>query len=233
MKMPFGPSARSSALKPHECAVTWQACSLLLDYPDERMLAGRSMLRRAVAPLPAFIGEPLTAFLDHLDVMPQARLAADYVATFDHRKRCCLYLTYYSYGDTRKRGMALLRIKQTYRAAGLVLDDGELPDHLAVVLEFGATADPETALRLLTEYRAGLELLRLALTEADSPWAHVLHAISASLPPLDGDGRTAVQRLAAAGPPEEEVGLAPFGSSDGPVFLPEPRLRVDAQGART
>ena len=63
---------------------------------------------------------------------------------------------------------------------------------------------------LLLEYRAGLELLRLALDDAHSPWALVLQAVSATLPSLGGDDRDAVMKLAALGPPAEEVGLAPF-----------------------
>ena len=39
----------------------------------------------------------------------------------------------------------------------------------------------------------------------------------ATLPPLRGDERDAVRRLAAEGPPEEEVGLAPFAH---PQFSP-------------
>ena len=60
-----------------------------------------------------------------------------------------------------KRGMALLRFKRHYRAVGLRLTDCELPDHLAVVLEFGATANLTEGRGLLLEHRAGLELLRL------------------------------------------------------------------------
>lgn len=213
------------ALTPEERTITWQAASLLLGYPDDRLLALRPLLRRAAAELPDATGGPLGRFLDHLDATPPAALAADYVATFDHRKRCCLYLTYYAYGDTRERGKALLRFKTAYREAGLDLDDGELPDHLSVVLEFAATADPEAGHRLLTGHRAGLELLRLALTEARSPWSAVLQAVSATLPPLSGDDHEAVRRLAAEGPPEEEVGTQTYG---GPVLLPEPRVRTAA-----
>ncbi len=46
------------------------------------------------------------------------------------------------------------------------LDDDELPDHLAVLLEFGATADPAAAWDLLLQHRAGVELLRLALADS-------------------------------------------------------------------
>src|SRR5262249_36547930 len=115
-------------------------------------------------------------------------------------------------GDTRNRGMALLTLKQTYSAAGLSLVDDELPDHLAVMLEYAATVAPPAGRELLIAHRAGLELLRLALHEAASPWAAVLDAVSATLPALPGDARTAVARLAAQGPPEESVGLAPYAS---------------------
>ncbi|MEU5989990.1 nitrate reductase molybdenum cofactor assembly chaperone [Spirillospora sp. NPDC047418] len=218
-------SPKKPGLGDAELATAWQAASLLIGYPDEELLGRRPLLRRAVAGLPEPVAEPLGRVLDHLDATPRQDLAADYVATFDYRKRCCLYLTYYAYGDTRKRGMALLRFKQAYQAAGLDLDDGELPDHLAVVLEFAATGDPVQGRRLLIEHRAGLELLRLALTEAGSPWAPVLDAVAATLPPLTGRTEDAVARLIAEGPPDESVGLAPYGADAaamGPVLLPDP-----------
>jgi nitrate reductase delta subunit len=206
----------------HVLTGAWQVQSLLLDYPDERLLARLDLLAEAATSLEPDVAGPLIRFLEHLRGTPPPDLAADYVATFDHRKRCCLFLTYYAYGDTRKRGMALLRLKQTYAAAGLRLTEEELPDHLAVVLEYAAAA-PDSGRALLLEHRAGLELLRLALREADSPWADVLESVSATLPRLDGDLREAVARLAAAGPPEEQVGLAPFAP---PEYMPEPQGAV-------
>jgi nitrate reductase molybdenum cofactor assembly chaperone len=151
------------------------------------------------AKLPALVSDPLMAFLDHLEATSLPELAVDFVATFDHRRRCCLYLTYFEHGDTRNRGVALLRFKTAYREAGMLLSDAELPDHLGMLLEFGATADVATARTLLLEHRAGLELLRLALEDAHSSWVHVLRAVSATLPPLAGDDREAVMRLAAQG----------------------------------
>ncbi|MDU0289874.1 nitrate reductase molybdenum cofactor assembly chaperone [Saccharothrix longispora] len=199
-------------------ATAWQVQSLLMGYPDEEAVARLPLLRAATGTLPAALAAPLTAFLEHVEATPQIDLAADYVATFDHRKRFSPYLTYFAYGDTRKRGMALLRFKHAYRAAGLELDDGELPDHLAVVLEFAATGDPVVGLRLMTEHRAGLELIRLGLREAGSPWALVLESVSATLPSLGRHEHEAIARLAAEGPPEEEVGLAPFAP---PEYMPQ------------
>jgi nitrate reductase delta subunit len=182
----------------------------MLGYPDEELLGRAQMLREAAARLPDDVAQPMTAFLAHLEATALPELAADFVATFDHQRRCCLYLTYFEHGDTRNRGIALLRFKTAYRDAGMILSDTELPDHLGVLLEFGATADVAVARVLLLEHRAGLELLRLALEDLHSPWAHVLKAVSATLPPLAGDDREAVMKLAAQGPPAEEVGLAPF-----------------------
>ena len=204
-------------LPPDQLTIVWQSVSLLLDYPDETLLARSDLLRSAAKRLTPAVGDSLRAFLDHLESTPLPALQADYVETFDTRRRCNLFLTYFAHGDTRKRGMALLRFKQSYLRAGFELDDGELPDHLCVVLEFAGTVDQEIGRDLMLDHRAGLELLRLSLRDMGSPWASLVDAVTATLPPLRGDERDAVRRLAADGPPEEEVGLAPFAA---PQFSP-------------
>ena len=134
-------------------------------------LARAELIRSASRTLPTTIGDSLRSFLDHLESTPLPELQADYVETFDTRRRCNLFLTYFAHGDTRKRGMALLRFKQTYLASGFELDDAELPDHLCVVLEYAATVDQVRGRDLMLDHRAGLELLRLSLQDIDSPWA--------------------------------------------------------------
>jgi nitrate reductase delta subunit len=211
-------SARpKTTLAPETLAVTWQAASLLLDYPDEELLAKAAMIRAAARRLPLTLAVSIEEFLGHLETTALRTLQQDYVETFDNRRRCNLFLTYFAHGDTRKRGMALLRFKQTYLASGFELSDAELPDHLCVVLEYAATIDQEQGRQLMLDHRAGLELLRLSLRDLRSPWATVVDAVCATLPPLRGDERDAVRRLAAEGPPEEEVGLAPFAT---PQFSP-------------
>lgn len=204
-------------LHPDELTIVWQSVSLLLDYPDERVLSQAQLVRDASHRLPEGIGGSIRGFLAHLEAAPLHELQADYVETFDNRRRCNLFLTYFAHGDTRKRGMALLRFKQTYLRAGFELDDAELPDHLCVVLEFAATIDRDLGRDLMLDHRAGLELLRLSLRDMGSPWAGLIDAVTATLPPLRGEERDAVRRLAAEGPPEEEVGLAPFAN---PQFSP-------------
>jgi nitrate reductase delta subunit len=217
---------------PAQLATARQAASLLLGYPDGDLLARLPLLRAAVAPLPMEFAGPLGRFLDHVETTPLQQQQAEYVETFDLRRRCCLYLTYFTHGDTRKRGMALVRFKHLYSRAGMTLSDEELPDHLAVVLEFTATGDAVRGERLLTEYRPGLELIRLALEERGSPYAAVLQAVSATLPPVAATDREAVLRLAQEGPPAEEVGLDPYGAVPfaPPEYIPQPSTAATSGG---
>lgn len=214
-------------LAPRELTLTWQSAALLLDYPDEALLARIPLLREAAHELPSAIATSLDQMLTDLELTPLTQLQEDYVETFDTRRRCNLFLTYFAHGDTRKRGMALLRFKQTYLRSGFILDDSELPDHLCVVLEYAATIDQRLGRGLMLDHRAGLELLRLSLRDMSSPWFAVVDAVCATLPPLRGEERDAVRRLAAEGPPEEEVGLAPFATpefSPGATAAPEREL---------
>jgi nitrate reductase delta subunit len=183
--------------------------SHLLSYPDEELAPRLPLLRQAAAAAGPAAAE-LLRFIDDLDATPSIQAQIRYVDTFDLHRRCCLYLTYYFHGDTRKRGMALLRFTHAYRAAGFAVATAELPDHLAVVCEFAA-AEPVPGLRLLSEHRAGVELLRLALADLGSPYVRVVDAVRAVLPEPAPKDLIRALRLAQTGPPAEEVGLEPFG----------------------
>lgn len=202
-------------------ADTWQLCSLLLDYPDGPLIDWLPLLREVLAGLPAQAADPLGRFLDHVETtLEQEGLGAlqiAYVDTFDVTRKCALHLTYFLHGDTRNRGVALVRFKQLYRQHGVELREGEgspaeLPDFLPVILEFGATTAPETAWKLLNDHRVGIELLRRALAKRSSPWLDVLAAVRATLPALDSDDEVALATLIAQGPPQETVGIddAPY-----------------------
>lgn len=194
-------------LAERDLRTAWQLVSLLLDYPSEERAGQWPMLQQAAAALPDPVGQPLVALLDQLRGADLGVLQRDYVETFDTSRKCALHLTYYAHGDTRKRGIALVQFKQAFRRAGMLVTEDELPDHLGVVLEFGATADLATAWRLVNDHRAGVELLQLGLDARHSPWAGAVAALRATLPALDGDQSDAVARLLAEGPPNEDVGL--------------------------
>jgi nitrate reductase delta subunit len=187
---------------------------MLLDYPDDELFSRLDLLTEVATSLPAELGSGVQQTIDHLRRRPRYESQSDYVETFDTRRRGCLFLTYFSNGETRKRGLALLRIKQVYTRAGLVLTDAQLPDHLCVVLEFAATTDQQAGLKMMLDNRAGLELLRLHLNEVNSPWRGALQTVCLTLPPLRGKDHEAVERLVAEGPEDEQVGLNPYGMPD-------------------
>ncbi len=194
----------------HDDAVARLAASWLLWYPDEQLAQRLPDLQRVVAELPDRTGQPLSEFLDWFTGQDPLDVARQYVATFDMRRKACPYLTYWTHGDTRNRGMAILHFKQAYLAAGFDAGDAELADHLAVVLEFAAIGDRLTGDALLVEHAGAIGLLHSALESLQSPYALVVQAVQATLPPLDAQIAQRMAAIATAGPPAEQVGLEPF-----------------------
>ncbi|MFD0558934.1 respiratory nitrate reductase chaperone NarJ [Stackebrandtia endophytica] len=191
-----------------ERAVIRMAAAMLLQYPDRRFAERLPLVEEALIEQPASPAVTgLVEFTARCRRRPSAELAADYVATFDLRRRSTLHLTYYTDGDTRRRGPALARLNRVYRDAGWLPPTDELPDHLTVILEFSAHA-PDIGERILGELRPSVELLRLAL--ADSPYAVVLDAVGDTLPACDAAQRDQALLLAESGPPGEAVGLDPY-----------------------
>ena len=166
-----------------------------------------------VETLPKPLGEPLQLFLGYLAQAPLIDVQSHFVVTFDMKRKACPYLTYWTDGDTRNRGRAILRFKQAYLEAGFDLGNEELADHLSVVLEFAAIGDELTGNALLAEHQGPIHLLRDALAVMESPYVHVLDGVVATLPNLTSEIRQRMAELAASGPPAEQVGLEPFSIS--------------------
>lgn len=196
------------ALSPAQRATVHMAASLLLDYPQEGRLEGLLQAVSAeLAGLPEAVALPLADFIEAARRHGQRGMAEHYVETFDRRRRCCLYLTYYAVGDTRHRGAAILAFKQALAAAGYEMTSDELPDYLPVVLELSARSDDEVAGALLSSHREGIEVLRSALADLDSPYALLVEAVSMTLPPIEPATAERIRALVSAGPPTETVGV--------------------------
>jgi nitrate reductase delta subunit len=193
-------------------AVGARAASLLLRYPDPGVLAAVPTVVAALDGLPEAIAGPLRQAAAHRTDRDPAALAAEYVELFDFRRRCCLHLTYYTAGDTRRRGEALVTFAEAYKAAGLVVVDGELPDFLPAVLDLAV--HDESGWQLLRAHRVGLDLLTQALAKEGSAYRHVVEAVRTMLPAARPADLAAAARLARTGPPQESVGLEPYGLVD-------------------
>lgn len=193
------------------------AASWLLWYPDGELLARLDDIAAASEELPDDLAVPLQQFLAHVQGTPLVDLQTHYVSVFDMKRKACPYLSYWTDGDTRNRGQAILRFRQAYRDAGFDTGSEELPDHLSVVLEFAAVGDPLTGDALLAEHQGPIRLLRDALQALGSAYVHVLDLVIATLPDETPELCARMAALAASGPPAEQVGLEPFGIALEPV----------------
>lgn len=186
------------------------AVSILLTYPGDAYAAKLNAVREQLAYLPEAVREDIEAFCQWATDEGPRRLEEHYVETFDQRRRCSLFLSYYAVGDTRQRGMAILSFQQQLESLGFEMaDEQELPDHLCVVLEALAMApEHDKAVEFVASYRDGIEVLRSALLTVSSPYAHLIAALCRSLPEIDEETAQKYVDLIRTGPPAEMVGIA-------------------------
>jgi nitrate reductase delta subunit len=191
-------------------AEVFKIASLLLQYPDDRLIEARETLGHDVERLGgARSARRLREAWSRWSAIDAQTLRKQYVETFDFNRHNSLYLTYHSHGDRRERGMALIALKQRYEAAGHALETNELPDYLPLMLEFVSLA-PRDGAAALGEHREALELLRDNLAAEDSLWELPIAAATAALPRMTRQQKARLERMAAEGPPDEQVGLEPF-----------------------
>lgn len=190
--------------------LTFLAASWCLSYPDELLVERVPLMRAALGEFSGASG-PFAVVLGRLETMKLMALQSEYVQEFDLGKRHALHLSYWTDGDTRRRGEVLGAFKKVYRGQDTLVDTrGELPDFLPMVLEYAATVDMATGKELLQAYRPSLELIKFGLLRDDLPHAEIVQAICNALPGASPADEQAVMRMAGYGPPTESVGLDPY-----------------------
>jgi nitrate reductase delta subunit len=207
--------SRQRSSGPNQRRIVWQAASLLLAYPDDDQPRRLNLVEAAVPGLGPEVRIPLLAAVHHLRSLSVIEASMQYAEVFDWKRRRTLFLTYYTAGDTRNRGMALLAFSDMYRAAGVIPPARELPDHLAVLLEFAATVDEAAGYDQLRKHRTPIDMIHDGLLRASPVYAGVIEAVSATLPPPTAADLKEARRLAMQGPPVESVGLEPFALTIG------------------
>ncbi|WP_035605109.1 nitrate reductase molybdenum cofactor assembly chaperone [Edwardsiella tarda] len=129
----------------------------LLEYPDEALWQARDELESALTQCPELAEADrarLADFIRHYYHAPLATRQSEYVAQFDHTRRCALYLCEHQLAESKTRGQAMVNILQHYQQAALTPAVRELPDYLPMVLEFAYLQDqtiPGEGLRILTQ----------------------------------------------------------------------------------
>ncbi len=190
--------------------VTFLAAAWCLSYPDAELVSRVPLMRAALGEFPGATA-PFATVLAALEGRDLMELQGQYVEEFDLGKRHALHLSYWTDGDTRRRGEVLGAFKKVYRGSDtLVNTRGELPDFLPMVLEYAATVDLAAGKHLLQQYRPSLELIKFGLLRDNLAHAQILQAICNTLPGVSPADEQAVMRMAGYGPPTESVGLDPY-----------------------
>jgi len=161
-------------------SLTLRVLARLLSYPDAALRAHldelRQALRHEAALQPARLAE-VEALIDSIAAQSAIDAEADYVQLFDSGRRTSLHLFEHVHGDSRDRGPAMIDLAQTFEAAGLYLGEGEMPDHLPVVLEYASTQPPREAQAFLAEMAHIFNIVFSALHKRQSRYASVLGAL--------------------------------------------------------
>jgi nitrate reductase delta subunit len=161
-------------------ALTLRVLAHLLSYPDAALRAHLDEMRDALRSERTLTTGRLLEIDTLIDRLRSPRTLdteANYVELFDRGRGTALHLFEHVHGDSRDRGPAMIDLIKTYEQAGLYLGDGELPDHLTVVLEFASTQPPAQATAFLREISHILQVIFSALLKRGSPYASAVAAV--------------------------------------------------------
>ena len=161
-------------------SLTLRVLAHLLSYPDAALRAHLDEMRDALRSERALTAGRLLeidTLIDRLRSPRTLETEASYVELFDRGRGTALHLFEHVHGDSRDRGPAMIDLIQTYEQGGLYLGEGELPDHLTVVLEYASTQPPAQAREFLREMTHILQVIFSALLKRGSPYASVVAAV--------------------------------------------------------
>jgi nitrate reductase delta subunit len=161
--------------------LTYRVLSALLSYPTPELKGAATEGARILREESLLSGEHIErvcGFVDWLLTTPQLDAEAAYIDAFDRGRSTSLHLFEHIHGDSRARGEAMHRLLLRYRAHGLELQAGELPDFLPLFLEFLSTRPAREAAKHLAEVSDIAALIGRRLGKRGTPHAVLLEAIA-------------------------------------------------------
>jgi nitrate reductase delta subunit len=152
----------------------------LLDYPNAELMENLDAVMQVVMSDPEVsaderkVVEELVTWMRSLDL---TRVQQTYVDTFDMTPEHDLHLTHHLFGESRERGPAMVEISEHYKAAGLDVSNGELPDFLPLILEYVSTLDELQARFFLNDAAKVITVLAENLEKVDSQYGSLIRVI--------------------------------------------------------
>ena len=111
----------------------------ILEYPTPGIAGQAEACDLALASVNGKAQGHFETFSKFFTTVPVSRLEELYTDTFDLQALCCPYVGFHLFGEDRARGMFMARLKEHYRA-GCYPVNGELPDHISIMLRYLSAA---------------------------------------------------------------------------------------------
>jgi nitrate reductase delta subunit len=161
----------------------------LLAYPSQDL---RPAIARALARVSTRTARPLHPFAEWAIATPAAAREELYGTTFDLDPVCAPYVGHHLCGESPVRGLFLARLAGVYAAHGFAAPQGELPDHLAIVLRFVARAHGKDRDDLVTDGLVpAVAKMREALRGRPNPYRQLLTSLARLLAEAEEASRAA------------------------------------------
>ena len=159
------------------------AIAPLLQYPRADYAARAAECKGMIELFYPAAGKCMAEFCAAIADKPLTELEELYTRTFDMAPLCTPYITTYLYGEENfERGALMTQLAERYAQSNFDLN-GELPDHIAVILEFAPHFSPEELSELI-EYclSSPLEKMCTTLKDAGSMYYFLMKTALAILP---------------------------------------------------
>lgn len=156
----------------------YQCLAQLLAYPAEQAAAKLATHREQVAAGCPSAAQDIDRFVHAAQPLSRGAWEELYTRTFDLAPICTLYVSVYLFGaENYQRGQLMARLAEAFDRHGIDRQ-GELPDHLGVLMLLLA-ALPDDERRELIHYclQQPVKTMIGTLTKADNPYRFVLQAV--------------------------------------------------------
>lgn len=129
-----------------------QLFAQLLEYPGADLAAAARVCAAELAAVDTAAAALVGRFCRFVEATPRGRLEEIYTSLFDMETPLYPYVGYHLFGETYKRSLFLIGLKERFRAQGFTPAGTELPDHVSTLLRFVATCtDAEMRQELVLE----------------------------------------------------------------------------------
>lgn len=159
-----------------------KAMAALLTYPEAELKEALPEIGAALAAdrrLNQACRDELAGLIAEMDAAELMEAQERYVGLFDRSPSLSLHLYEHVHGESRDRGMAMVRLAEIYERHGLEIDARELPDYLPLFLEFLSLLPEAESKPLLTDAGPLLARIGQRLSRRDSRYAAVFTALCA------------------------------------------------------